>query len=358
MAVIDAGSFYAEYHGHPIPQLEAVHTALASAPAHTTTVFLTGDSSLDNKHWFFEGHETKDAQMKRRVPPDFVAHRAENGWEAVLRPPRMVKDVSYFMNSLAAERFGPGSVVTMNASVEESTVGERVQSPSGLLPHDTFVRDRATAEDVVVLSVGGNDVALKPTIATIAAVFALTRSPAWMIRGLGPWTPGWAHMEGLFHDRIEEIVQRICASPNGTPPKKVVVCMIYFLDEKPGGSWADFTLDKLGYNTDPAKLQLIISSLYERIRQRGISAKRRAPSRFDPLGLFSGGANTQTAEEAEAAGRTEVVPFPLFEVLDGKDTEDYVQRVEPSVQGGEKMARALLHCIFGAAAEGGNEKGS
>ena len=39
---------------------------------------------------------------------------------------------------------------------------------------------------------------------------------------------------------------------------------------------------------------------------------------------------------------TEVVPFPLFRVLDGKTSSDYCQRVEPSPQGGRKMAAALL----------------
>jgi hypothetical protein len=42
-----------------------------------------------------------------------------------------------------------------------------------------------------------------------------------------------------------------------------------------------------------------------------------------------------------------VVPVPLFEALDGKNTDDYVQRVEPSVQGGRKMAKLLLRKAFG-----------
>ena len=49
---------------------------------------------------------------------------------------------------------------------------------------------------------------------------------------------------------------------------------------------------------------------------------------------------------------TEVVPFPLFEVLDGKDTNDYLQRVEPSPQGGRKMAKALMEAVLAAEGEG------
>lgn len=39
---------------------------------------------------------------------------------------------------------------------------------------------------------------------------------------------------------------------------------------------------------------------------------------------------------------TEVVSVPLFNVLNGKRSEDYVARVEPSALGGQKMARYLL----------------
>jgi hypothetical protein len=45
---------------------------------------------------------------------------------------------------------------------------------------------------------------------------------------------------------------------------------------------------------------------------------------------------------------TEVIPFPLFEVLDGKNTEDYLQRVEPSPSGGQKMGEALFAAVVGS----------
>lgn len=44
---------------------------------------------------------------------------------------------------------------------------------------------------------------------------------------------------------------------------------------------------------------------------------------------------------------TEVIPVPLFEVLDGKHSNDYVARVEPSSQGGRKMAGFLLDIMDG-----------
>lgn len=40
-----------------------------------------------------------------------------------------------------------------------------------------------------------------------------------------------------------------------------------------------------------------------------------------------------------------LVALPLFEVMDGTVSEDYVQRVEPSVEGGIKIAKALVDVI-------------
>jgi hypothetical protein len=43
-----------------------------------------------------------------------------------------------------------------------------------------------------------------------------------------------------------------------TKPKKILVCMIYYPDEAATASWAGPALGLLGYNTNPAKLQLMI----------------------------------------------------------------------------------------------------
>ena len=98
----------------------------------------------------------------------------------------------------------------------------------------------------------------------------------------------------------------------------IVVCMIYYLDETPGGSWADRVLSLLGYDRDPSKLQLLIRKIFE-----------EATSKIDIEG-------------------TTVVPFPMFTVLDGKNSKDYEQRVEPSVQGGKKLGEAFVEKILAA----------
>jgi hypothetical protein len=48
-----------------------------------------------------------------------------------------------------------------------------------------------------------------------------------------------------------------------TRPKKILVCMIYYLDENPMPSWAGPALELMGYNRNPAKLQQFIRKTFE-----------------------------------------------------------------------------------------------
>ena len=95
--------------------------------------------------------------------------------------------------------------------------------------------------------------------------------------------------------------------------------------------WADLALRLLGYDTDPARLQTAIRSLFA-----------RATSRI-------------------ALDGVRVVACPLFNVLDPLKPSDYVARVEPSAQGAAKIAAAFLRIISenaaGAAVAGGSGAG-
>ena len=127
------------------------------------------------------------------------------------------------------------------------------------------------------------------------------------------WCIGLSHFITLFKTKMEGYIRSITAK---TKPKLVVVCMIYYLDEIAGGSWADGTLKMLGYNRNPAKLQMLIRKIF-----------------------------TEATCKIEVEG-VKVLPFPLFEVLDGKTTDDYCQRVEPSSQGGNKIGKELVDRII------------
>eukprot|EP00967_Tisochrysis_lutea_P097072 scaffold142472_cov35-Tisochrysis_lutea.AAC.1 len=257
---------------------------------------------------FFNPDRPKASQMSN---PNFTAP-AINGYErALCSPPRMVQDISYHLNAVAIEKSNElrRPVVTINTAVEESTVADRNDE---LLHQDAFIRDNLAVGDAIVVSMGGNDVALRPSISTIFSMLFLTNSPLSLIK-CGS-APGQAHLEHLFGERVRHVAERIVKK---TKPAVVVICMLYYLDERPGGSWADPVLSKLGYDKNPAKLQQIIFTLCERLTRRGLNIDG-----------------------------TRVEICPLFEALDGSDTSDYCQRVEPSVTGGRKIADRIWKTLY------------
>jgi hypothetical protein len=289
---IASSAYYEEYHGHLINHLSVVHSSLKTSPERACC-FLVGDSSMDNKYWL--GGESA---------------AAINGYENVLTK-KMVKDVSYWVNKSLVDKGVGKDFFCINASVEESTLG--IRQGGALLEQDEFVRDHIQTSDVIICSVGGNDIALRPTLGTIINIATLLMQPQSWIES--NWAIGLGHFYSLWKESTEEYIRSLCTKHK---PKVVVICMIYYLNETPGNSWADGTLSKLGYNSDPSKLQAIIRTIF-----------REATCKIEIEG-------------------TTVVPFPMFEILDGKHPGDYKERVEPSVQGGEKLGKAMVDAILAA----------
>jgi hypothetical protein len=191
----------------------------------------------------------------------------------------------------------------LNLAAEDSTLAEK---SAGLSAYDCFIRDNLRPNDILVVSIGVNDVALKPSTANTLAIGALLLSPTALIEA--EWAPGLNHFKTVFRSNVESYVKELTTK---TVPATILVCMTYFPDEKQDAG-APKALGKLGYNLFPQKFQAIIRKLYE-------------------IGTT----------EIEVPGAN-VVPVPLFEVLDGKDTNMYVHRVKLSVQGARAIAR-LLH---------------
>jgi len=288
---VKSSSFYNEYHGHRVEHLEVGFDHLSKA--HDQLIWLVGDSTLDNKYW-----------LPSKTQP------AINGYEAFLRPPRSKPDVAYHINCEMAARSKRAAAI--NAAVEEATLIER--SGSSMLPQDEFVRDHLGPDDVLVVSCGGNDIALRPTLPTVLSMISLLLTPKWMIEH-SPWVPGMSHFIHLFKTETSAFVEKLTAR---CKPRCVVLCMLYYLDEASpaGGSWADRTLSILRYNQDPSKLQLVTRRIFE-----------------------------CATSQARPDGVSNVIALPWYSVLDGKDTADYVQRVEPSSRGGEKMASLLCTAL-------------
>lgn len=152
-SVLSARSYYNEYHGHRVPHLVAVFAALKryDAPRDTPIIWTAGDSSLDNKYWFGQTGDALEA------------------YGQVLDPPTQVKDVAYWVNRRSIERGSRYRAI--NTAVEATTLNER--SCGRLLPQDRFLRDNVGPEDIVVVSVGGNDIAMAPAPCTICNILCL-----------------------------------------------------------------------------------------------------------------------------------------------------------------------------------------
>lgn len=289
---INRSRFYFEWKGHQLQDLETFLAITTTQRPEKPIVYLAGDSSLDNKYWV----STDSASVS--VPE--IYHHA-------LDKPAPKADVSFWMNAFLGDR-----ATCINAALEESMLRERDQE---LLSHDKFIRDNIRAQDVLIVSVGANDIALKPLPCTIAHMLHL----AWATP-LSSLEKGTAYslkyFKHLFGHNIQSYVDRLTAK---TRPRAVVICMIYFPLESGLGqtSWADAQLKALGYNSWPGQLQAAIKTLFE------------------------------TATRGIGIEGTEVVPCALHEVLDGKTAGDYTARVEPSEQGGKKMARKFVDLLDG-----------
>ena len=282
---IHTSGFYLEWKGHQVSDLiQFRKTTLAERPD-KPIVYLAGDSSLDNKYWL---HKTVE-EIDINVP--HIYYKA-------LNRPRPIADVAFWMNHLLAER-----ATCINTAVEESMLRDRDEQ---LLPQDEFIRDNIRSEDVLIVSVGANDVALRPLPCTIAHMLRL----AWLTsrNSLEDCSAGsLSYFKHMFGTKIQDYITRLTAK---TKPRAVVVCMIYFPLEADFGqqSWAEMQLKALGYNSYPGQLQAAIRAMYE------IATK-----------------------QIKIEG-TEIVPCALHEVLDGKTPGDYTARVEPNDEGGRKMA--------------------
>jgi hypothetical protein len=323
---VSSREYYAEYSGHKVRHLRLVHDALRAST--DRLLWTAGDSSLDNKYWF---HDTAPA----------IGPMATTG---VLRPPVSKLDVTHWLNEQCVNHAHNNNrsnhrlrTAAINTAVEASTLNERTFA---LRPQDVFIRNHIQENDILVVSVGGNDVALAPCPCTIIAmlslIFCLPRTcveRGCSVPGFGAGIPvddcccgcgpslcscasacppcaGYFHH--LFGMRVQKYVERLVSK---TKPSKVLVCMIYNPDEYPHPGWASPVLGILGYNRNPAKLQALIRNAFE-----------------------------QAVSSIHIPG-TRVIPVPLFAVLDGKNTSDYVQRVEPSPSGGRKMAQYIWSLI-------------
>lgn len=293
---INTSRFYHEWKGHTISDISAFRSTTISLRPNKPIIYLAGDSSFDNKYWVpSSGPGGEPLQVA--VPEIY---------HATLNRPHPKPDIAFWLNHLLTDR-----ATALNLAVEASTLRDR---DNDLLDHDKFIRDNITAEDILIVSIGANDIALNPTFATMRHMLQLAwLTPRGSLRRGTAWS--LSHFTDLFKDQVQAYVSRLLEKQK---PRSVIVCMIYYpLEAKASNqsSWADLPLKLLGYNLFPAQLQTAILKMYE-----------LATKRIEIEGI-------------------NIVPCALFETLNGKNEEDYAARVEPSAEGGRKIAMRLMEII-------------
>lgn len=291
---INTSRFYHEWKGHAIPDVAAFRSIALSLRPSKPIVYLAGDSSLDNKYWV-----PSSGPGGESLPVD-----VPEIYGAALDRPQPKPDIAFWLNHLLGDR-----ATALNLAVEASTLLER---ENDLLDHDRFIRDNIREEDILIVSIGGNDIALKPTFATVRHMLqlawltprsSLQRGTAWSL----------SYFTNMFKDQVQAYVSRLCEKHK---PRLIIVCMIYYpLEAATQNSWADLPLKLLGYNRFPGQLQIAITQMYE-----------------------------LATKQIQIKG-THVVPCAFFDVMDGKNKDDYTARVEPSAEGGRKIALKLNEII-------------
>lgn len=294
---INASRFYFEYKGHRIEDITAFQRITVAQRPKQPIVYLAGDSSLDNKYWLPSSSSPDGESLPVAVPEIY---------KTALQQPYPKADVAFWLNHFLGSR-----ATAINLAVEASLIRER---DGKLLEHDEFIRDHIKSDDILIVSVGANDIAMNPTRTTILYMLLLAwLTPLTSIQKGTAW--GIRHFVRMFKDQVENYISSMIET---CKPKAVIICMIYYPFEAQNPrqeSWANHALRFLGYNRFPHRLQAVINTMYEH------------------------------ATKQVCIPGVEVIPFPLFTVLDGKDESDYVARVEPSIEGGRKMASQLADIL-------------
>ena len=259
---------------------------------------------------------------------DILANDAMDGWMDWWRSLLWFEFRTWCMYHTIQSAGLPVFNVSFLFTVEASTLNERCYR---LLPQDEFLRDNITRDDILIVSIGGNDVALLPTPCTIASMAGMLCLPVQCIEHgvscctvpmndcccgcgaslcscAGSCPPCLGYFRHLFGTRwvllhtvltlwyyshrwipvghcivqewwwwLTHSSQRLCvlffkkkrvqkyieSITSKTKPKKILVCMIYYLDEAQTPSWAGASLGAMGYNRNPAKLQAFIKKAFE-----------------------------------------------------------------------------------------------
>jgi len=290
--------FYASPQGHRREDLQTVYDGLKAAGC-KKFAWLAGDSTLDNKEQFFQ--------------PD-TRYDAVNGYQDVLLPAKMHPDVNYLLNErLFLAQNGTDAqnrICAINTARAGSTLGTRIEGGGGLYEQDEFLRDHVSEGDVVIVSVGGNDLLQAWQLLlsffndynTAESISMLTPEASPKVKQFVDW---FNHGTAQYLNKLREKGK----------PTSVIVCSPYYYTETPAFAQKNFLM-MLALSAVPAP---------------NLQAFLRLISKFGTSQIQLDGAHVEH--------------IAMYETINGKIPTDYSDGIHLSEQGGRKMVEALFKAI-------------
>jgi len=309
--------------GHTIGHLTQIIDKLRSynkQNKNRKVIFLAGDSSLDNKYWPL--NDPNEQKLCNKPPI--------NGYEDVLEGDNCVPDVAYQINIQLIDNGLNNEYVCINTSIEATTLHQRFTRTnySGdiiLLPQDKFIYDNIRPDDILIVSVGGNDIALDALPDTITNFNTCVLNIMRDKKSLSQMPQFRGYFYNIFKEKIETYIKKLCSkNSKDSLPFLIIPCMVYFPSLTQDG-FADDILSLTGYKTGNKEiLENFIRDLYCD-STRDISIMKQKVGMVNPHNIID--------------------PCPLYEVLDSSNDKLYLRSVEPSIEGGKLMAARFVDQI-------------
>lgn len=301
-------------------------------------IFMAGDSTLYNRHWVAHNrHAQADVESSFHKPK---AEPVDKGLAQFLKEEDQfqLKDmtywVSYWLRSKTPTGSSPGVI---NVSVEERALKDSVDDfpKPEIARQDQLVRENLRSNDTLLVSIGGNDILLKPDIWMISAAAWM-----WLVMKVGHvdrHTWGIRTFVGIFKDKVQDYIFSLLPEDNAKWPHKIMVMFPYLPSydkvkqsghsdggHSQGSEWASPILEKIGY-FDEAKRGQMVQVMREVYRQ-SYALQREL---------------TQKLAKIKPENPPRVIMFAGYKWLDGSVPDAYEALVEPNILGGAILGHAI-----------------
>lgn len=283
---ISFSSFYNNYYGHLNDHINILQEKFNK----NKIIYFVGDSILDNKSYTLQYQED-----------------AVNGYENIIDNKKMCPDVSYWLNKFLFDNNKDYKVI--NCAVEEACVEEKMNS---LNSKDMRVQSYIKKEDILVVSLSGNDLSLKMSLSNKLRMAKLI----YMTSKADIQKNPNVHLDFMIticKNQLQTYIEKL--TQNAVPSKIIICSIIYPCIDTTQSSWANTILSLINYNKDPEMIQMIIDLIFE----HGIKQINIPGSQMEFLNLSK--------------------------LVDCNNPNLYVQRVEPSKKGGYCIAKGIYDTI-------------